>query len=155
MSGAVHSIGNRILSLLAGEERERLAPHLEYAALRQGEVLFEPDEPIRQVYFPNTGTVSIISALKEGSIIEVGVVGHEGVVGLPVIMGVERTPNRSAIVQIPGDGFRVRADVLRSEFLGGERLRDLLLRNTHAYITQISQSVVCNRCIPDRVLPAR
>jgi CRP-like cAMP-binding protein len=135
---------NRILSALTSAEYERLAIHMEPVNLAPGEVLYQPDQPIAYVYFPNYGTVSLVSTFEDGESVEVGMVGNEGMFGVSVFLGCISTP-LEAIVQLPGNGFRMRADVLRHEFKKGGELQDLLLGYTQAFITQIAQAAACNR----------
>jgi CRP-like cAMP-binding protein len=138
---------NRILNALTRAEYERLAIHLEPVNLSHGEVLYHPDQPITHVYFPNRGTISIVSTFEDGASVEVGMVGNEGMFGVCVFLGSISTP-LEAVVQLPGDGLRMRADVLRKEFNKGGQLQDLLLRYTQAFITQIAQTAACNRAHP-------
>jgi CRP-like cAMP-binding protein len=135
---------NRILNALTREEYERLAVHLEPINLSPGEVLCHPDQPITHVYFPNRGTVSLVSTFEDGASVEVGMVGNEGMFGVSVFLGSISTP-LEAVVQLPGDGLRMRVDVLKKEFQKGGQLQDLLLRYTQAFITQIAQTAACNR----------
>jgi len=135
---------NRILNALTREEYERLSVHLEPVNLSPGEIICHPDQPITHVYFPNRGTVSLISIFEDGESVEVGMVGNEGMFGVNVFLGSISTP-LEAIVQLSGDGLRMRADVLRSEFKKCGQLQDLLLRYTQAFITQIAQTAACNR----------
>jgi CRP-like cAMP-binding protein len=135
---------NRILNALSRDEYERLAPHLEYVKMSLGEVLYHPDQPITHVYFPNSGTVSIVSSFADGETVEVGMVGNEGMFGVCVFLGSIRTP-LLAQVQLAGDGLRMRAEMLKREFSMGGQLHDLLLRYTQAFITQIAQTAACNR----------
>lgn len=135
---------NRILKALPLEEYERLSSDLEPASMSLGEILCHPDEPITHVYFPNRGTVSLVSNFDDGKSVEVGMVGNEGMFGVCVFLGSISTP-LLAQVQIPGDGLRMRRDVLHREFKKGGQLQDLLLRYTQAFITQIAQTAACNR----------
>ncbi|HEY9283748.1 MAG TPA: Crp/Fnr family transcriptional regulator [Pyrinomonadaceae bacterium] len=138
---------NRILKQLPPEEYERLSPHLEPVPLSRGDVLYYPQDPVSHVYFPNSGTVSVIATFTDGGSVEVGVVGNEGVFGINVVLGSVTTPHE-AIVQLPGDGVRASSDVLRREFKQGGRLQDLLLRYTQAFIVQIAQTAACNKVHP-------
>ena len=81
---------------------------------------------------------------EDGSSVEVGMVGNEGMFGVNVFMGSVSTP-LEAVVQLPGEGYRLRADVLREEFRRGGPLQDMLLRYTQAFITQVAQNAACNR----------
>ncbi|MBD2100574.1 Crp/Fnr family transcriptional regulator [Leptolyngbya sp. FACHB-261] len=138
-----NGLQNQILAALPREEYERLTTHLQLVSLIQGQSLYSLSEPIEYVYFPNHGVISLVLTLADGSMGEVGLVGREGMVGLPVIWG-NLPPTSQAQVQLPGDAFRLKASVLRAEFGRGTALQGLLLRYTKALFTQISQSVVCN-----------
>ena len=141
------STSNRILNALTRSEYERLAADLEPVTLWQGEVLYRPGQPITHVYFPNRGTVSVVSLFEDGGSVEVGMIGNEGMFGVNVFLGSVSTP-LEAVVQLPGDGLRMRAGVLTNEFQKGGQLQDLLLRYTQAFITQIAQTAACNRIHP-------
>lgn len=138
---------NRILNALSSEEYKRLAPDLEPVKLLPGEVLYNPGEPITHIYFLNRGTVSVVSVFEDGESVEVGMVGNEGMFGINVFLGDLATPLQ-AIVQLPGDAFRMSAEVLKREFKKCGQLQDLLLRYTQAFIIQIAQTAACNRAHP-------
>jgi CRP-like cAMP-binding protein len=135
---------NRLLAALPRQEYERLAPHLEPIHLPKGKTLAASGDTLRYAYFPTSGMVSLLSTTESGQSIEVAMVGDEGVIGVPIILRVGVMPYWS-MVQISADAMRIRATALRNEFDRGEQLHDLLLRYTHALLTQISQSAVCNR----------
>ncbi|MBD2743596.1 Crp/Fnr family transcriptional regulator [Coleofasciculus sp. FACHB-1120] len=137
-------IKNRLLAALPAEEYERLVPHLQLVSLPLNQVLYEVGVPIEYVYFPQQGIVSLLSVLEDGSTVEAGMVGNDGMVGLPVILGGNKTSNR-ALVQVTGNGMRMKAELLKSEFNRGKALQSLLLRYTQAMLTQVSQGVACNR----------
>ena len=138
---------NRILNALSSAEYERLDSSLEPVELRAGDVLYHPDEPITHLYFPNRGTVSVVSVFAEGGMVEVGMVGNEGMFGVSVLLGSITSP-LMAQVQLPGDALRIRADVLKQEFKKCGALHDIILRYTQAYIIQIAQGAACNRVHP-------
>ena len=87
-------VANRLFAALTNQEYQRLRPHLELFTLSFGEILYEPGEIIRHVYFPNNGIISLLSMVEERSTLEVGVVGNEGMVGIPVFLGAPTTPGR-------------------------------------------------------------
>ncbi|HEX8475239.1 MAG TPA: Crp/Fnr family transcriptional regulator [Pyrinomonadaceae bacterium] len=138
---------NQILKQLPPEEYERLLPHLEPVTLTLGDVLHYPQDPVSHVFFPNSGTVSVIATFSDGGGVEVGLVGNEGMFGINVVLGSVTTPHE-AIVQLPGDGLRASSDALRQEFKQGGQLHDLLLRYTQAFIVQIAQTAACNKMHP-------
>jgi len=135
---------NKILAALPSEEYDRLLSHLTPVSLPLGESLYETEDRIKYVYFVNTGVVSLVTHLKEGSGVEVGLVGNEGMVGLSIALGDDLSPNQ-AIVQIAGEGMRMGAAALREELKQGGLLQTLLLRFTMAMLRQVSQSAACNR----------
>jgi CRP-like cAMP-binding protein len=135
---------NRILASLPPEEYQHIIPHLEYVHLSRDKIIADAGDMIQHAYFPLSGMISLLSVTADGQIIEVAMVGNEGVVGLPIFLRVMVTPFQS-MVQIPSDAVRIRADALRKEIDRSRKLEDLLLRYTHAVVTQITQSAVCNR----------
>jgi CRP-like cAMP-binding protein len=135
---------NKILAALPSEEYDRLLSHLTPVSLPLGESLYETEDRIKYVYFVNTGVVSLVTHLKEGSGVEVGLVGNEGMVGLSIALGDDVSPSQ-AIVQIAGEGMRMGAAALREELKQGGLLQTLLLRFTMAMLRQVSQSAACNR----------
>lgn len=134
---------NRLLAALPKEAYQKLLPKLELISLIYAENIYQPDDVIRHVYFPESGIISLLSAVGENSTLEVGIVGNEGMVGLPVFLGA-KTSNNCAVVQ--GAGFALRmtaADFLKETKNGG--LPKILQHFTHSLLTQISQSAACNR----------
>jgi CRP-like cAMP-binding protein len=107
------------------------------------QILWEPNRPIEAVYFPIDAVASIL-ALAEGHTVEVGTIGNEGFVGLPVFLGATSSPGR-ALVQVAGQGVRLDLAVFRREAHRAGRLRQLLERYTQAFMTQVSQTTACNR----------
>lgn len=134
---------NLLLSTLPGGDYERLRAELEPVNFIPGRVLYEIADTVRHAYFPLSGMLSLLSITKAGNIIEVAMVGNEGMVGIPAILRTNVIPYR-VMVQIEGRGMRLRADALRGEFNRGGRLQDALLRYTNTLLSQISQSAVCN-----------
>lgn len=136
---------NRILAALPPKEYRRLLPDFEPFDLNFTQIIYEPDDVIGEVYFPESGIVSLLSAVGEQSTLEVGIVGKEGVIGLPVFLGVAKSRNR-AVVQGTGVALKIKTAVLLRECeTGGGILPRLLRRYAHSLLTQISQSAVCNR----------
>jgi CRP-like cAMP-binding protein len=109
-----------------------------------GQVLYESGTMLSHVYFPTTAIVSLLYVLQNGSSAEIAVVGNEGIVGVSLFMGAESTPSR-AVVQSAGEGYRLKAPVMKAEFDRSGPVLHLLLRYTQALITQMSQTAVCNR----------
>ena len=109
-----------------------------------GLVLYESGRKMSHVYFPTTAIVSMLYVMENGSSAEIAVVGHEGIVGISLFMGGESTPSRG-VVQSAGEGFRMKAAVIKEEFGRSHPVMHLLLRYTQALITQMAQTAVCNR----------
>jgi CRP-like cAMP-binding protein len=138
---------NRLLAALPVKERERLRPHLKEVPLPFKETVYQPDEPIRHLFFPLSGLCSIISTTDDGGSVEVGIVGREGLIGVSVLLGSDKPPNE-IIVQGEGRALRMAADVLKEEFRRGGSLQRLLLRYVEASMVQFSQIGACNNLHP-------
>jgi CRP-like cAMP-binding protein len=139
---ALEATGNLILDSLPATEYARLAPHLVPVKLELGEVIFRPDETLRYLYFPQNSIISLLTGLTDGSGVEVGLVGHEGMSGLSVLLGGKE--NKTATIQQGGQALKIPAEVMQEEFKRGGVLQARILHYTHALITQISQAVACN-----------
>ncbi|SDY99294.1 Crp/Fnr family transcriptional regulator [Nitrosomonas sp. Nm58] len=109
-----------------------------------GEVLCEHDYKLNHVFFPTTSIVSLLNFTKDGKSTEIAIVGNEGVVGVSLFMGGDTMPNLP-VVQIPGYAYRLKGYLLKQEFNHVMPMQHLLLRYTHALLTQIAQTAVCNR----------
>lgn len=134
---------NHLLAALPGDVLDRLRPHLRHGELRHREILLKTGAPIDHVYFPLQGMVSLVRQLEDGVEIEVGIVGNDGMAGVPVVLGTDIMPCE-AMVQLPGSALRLPVDVLRAELDHSPQLKALLLRYVQAFFAQISQSVACN-----------
>jgi CRP-like cAMP-binding protein len=135
---------NRLLAALPSAAYGRLAPDLELVTLTFGEVLYEPGDPIRHVYFPNDSLVSLLTVVDRHLALEVGMVGREGMVGVAFALGIVKSPVR-AMVQGAGTAMRLKATRFRSEFGQREILRRQVLLYTHALMAQVAQTAACNR----------
>ena len=144
-SAASHSpLKNQLLASLSSEEYERLLPHLKHVSLSLSEILCEAGETMKYAYFPLSGMISMLSIQVDGAYVEVGVIGSDGMLGLPIFLGNGIAPNQ-AIVQVADGAMRMKADILRAEFKRAGPMQALLLRYTQAFFTQVSQSAACNR----------
>jgi CRP-like cAMP-binding protein len=142
-----HTFQNRILSSIPKAEYARLAPHLEYIDMPLGRVLTAPHEEIQHVYFPLHGTISLIVLMRDGAEAEVGVIGREGMLGLSIILGTDTAPLK-AMVQVPGNGLRIKAHVFREELEHCRELYQLLLRYAQAFFIQTAVTAACNGLHP-------
>ncbi|HEY2896954.1 MAG TPA: Crp/Fnr family transcriptional regulator [Gemmatimonadaceae bacterium] len=134
---------NTLLASLSSDDVAQICMELEHVQLQLHEVLYEPGEEIRYVYFPTSGCVSLVLVMGTGTI-EVGTVGFEGMVGMPLLLHGRSAPTR-ALVQIAGDGYRIStAAFLRIVAMSDATYR-ILLRFGLAFFNQVAQSVACNR----------
>lgn len=137
-------ISNRILLALPDSEFQSLRPLLSFEYLPSHTSLHEPGEKLEFMHFPNSGLVSIVVVTREGKTVEVGVVGNEGLIGAPALVGLNRYPHR-AVVQIAGDGFRIRVDAMRNILPLSPNLQNLSSRHAVIQGIQAAQSAACNR----------
>ncbi|MBV9403305.1 MAG: Crp/Fnr family transcriptional regulator [Candidatus Eremiobacteraeota bacterium] len=135
---------NVLVTNLPADEQERLQPFLERTAMDFRETLIEQGEPIRYVWFPHDAITSTIVDTPEGTTIEVGLMGMEGMVGLSLLLNVEAS-NTTVIVQVPGVGARMRADhFIEHVVKPGGALYERLLRYTNAFMAMVAQTAACN-----------
>ena len=137
-------ITNRILASLPRKTSQRLLAKLEMVSLKFGQVLYEPGKAIRHVYFPIDCLISLLTAVDKRRTLEVGMVGNEGMAGMPFILGVGISGVR-ALVQGQGGALRMAATPFRIEFAQNRMLQEALYRYTYALLAQISQTAACNR----------
>ncbi|TMJ63703.1 MAG: Crp/Fnr family transcriptional regulator [Alphaproteobacteria bacterium] len=133
---------NRLLSLLSDEDYEWLRPHLSQVDLEYRKSLYEASRPIEQVYFPIDGVASLVITTADGASAEVGTIGSEGMVGLPVCLGAREAPS-TVYVQVPGTALKMDADALRGEMQRSPTLHRTMLRYAHAFFNQVAQSAAC------------
>jgi CRP-like cAMP-binding protein len=138
------SIANSLLASLPHAEYQRLLARLEPVTLKFGEVLHEAGVPIRYVYFPIDCVVSLLTAVEGHQALEVGLVGHEGMVGIPLALGID-VSFRRALVQGTGTAMRMESTAFREEIVQSKPLQKALFRYQHALTGQIAQSAVCNQ----------
>jgi CRP-like cAMP-binding protein len=137
-------VSNKILLALPDSEYLSVRRHLDFVELPQHHVLHEPNESLRFVHFPNGGLVSLVIVMESGETVEAGIVGKEGIAGIPSAVGLRRNPFRE-VVQIAGDGFRIKADVLQHVLESSSQLQMTLSRYTVLHYLQVSQTAACNR----------
>jgi CRP-like cAMP-binding protein len=135
---------NSVIAALPPEERERLLAVLTRVPLERGRILHAPGDAIDHVYFPLDGVISFVVRLSDGSAVEAGLIGREGYLGAPVILGTSTAPTE-AMAQIAGEAMRGSVADLVAEFSRGESVHRCMLRYLQAMIIQISQTASCNR----------
>lgn len=147
------SIRNKLIRALTPEDFLLLQPHLEPIRLDLRAILFEAGQPIPLVIFPDRGTVSLLANTEEGRF-EVGVVGPEGFVGVPVALGIDTSPHTS-MVQGSGEGLALPPEPLRAALDRSPSLRGVLLRYVHTLMTQIAETAHANAGFPIEARLAR
>ena len=134
---------NRLLALLPEPDYQRLHPHLEPVRLSYKRQLYQANKPIDFVYFVETGVGSLVNTMKNGDASEVGTIGNEGIVGLPVIFGDRQAPT-SVYMQVPGVGLRMPANLFLDALGQSPPMRLTMLHYAHAFFNQVAQSAACN-----------
>jgi len=135
---------NRLLGLLAPRDYRRLRPHLRPISLAYRLSLYRAHKPIEFIYFIETGVGSLVNTMASGQAAEVGTIGNEGVVGLPVMLGDDRAPT-SVYIQVPGAGLRMKATLFKKELERSASMRAVMLRYAHAFFHQVAKSAACNQ----------
>jgi CRP-like cAMP-binding protein len=135
---------NRLLASLASEELTALQPHMEQVSLSHGQSIVLPYEPIPFVYFPLNSLLSLVTVMEDGSTVEAGAIGREGMAGLPVLLDADMTPMQT-LTQIPGEAVRIKARIIKEAFDKGGTLQKVLHRYIHTTIVTGSQTAACNR----------
>lgn len=136
--------GSRILASLSPKELDKAFPYLELVPIYIGERLGDAGERMSYAYFPISGIISFVYVLENGATAEIGLVGREGFVGIPILFGGEVTPYE-VIVQGRGEAYRMPINKLKEFFNSSTEFRNTLLLFCQSFITQVSQTAVCNR----------
>src|SRR5438309_4100583 len=135
---------NRLLGLLPRDVRQQLSRDFEILSLPVKEVLFEPNERIDHVYFPLSSVLSMVATVHNGAAVEVATIGKEGMLGVPLFLGVDSAPLK-AFAQVPGETLRMGARAFRQHVQREPKLADVLRRYTQALMVQMAQGTACNR----------
>jgi len=135
---------NRLLAALPEKEYKHCFEKMERVELTYGVTIYKSGAAIRHVYFPESGIVSLLSTVNDTMTLEVGIVGSEGMIGLPVFLGVKNS-NNLALVQGAGHALRMTTKDFLDSCLSGEEMSRVLKRFTHSLMTQTAQSAACNR----------
>jgi CRP-like cAMP-binding protein len=139
----VRRSGNLFLSALSEENFKSFKQHLELLEMKLGDIIHKPNEPVRHVYFPEDAIVSIVTYLEDGSNIETGIIGNEGIAGIGIILSDDISP-RESVIQVAGKCLKVKAEIFKDFFEQGGEFNRLALRFVYAFIAQISQNAACN-----------
>lgn len=135
---------NRILASLSKAEISRLSQHLSQVDLPAGKTLLDPGEEITHAYFLETGLASVVVAMADGTMVETGITGNDGLVGFPVLLGTKNMPTRT-FMQIPGAGYKIKANHLIEEFERVGTLHKMIQRYFQAHLVLTGQTAACNR----------
>ena len=139
-----NNIHNEILLGLPAKESELLIPKLEYVRLARHHVLHEPGDTLKSAYFCNSGLISILSIFPDGKSVEVGLVGKEGIIGIPLVAGFRSAPTR-AITQIDATAFRINGETLVAILPECPVLERRLHQFAQIMTMQTTQIAACNR----------
>ena len=137
-------VGNKTLLALPDEEFQVIRPHLQFVDLDRHLTLHEPHRVMKFAHFPNAGVISLVIEMKDGKSVEAGLLGNDGASGMSAVLGLSRSPLRE-VVQVAGNGFRVRVDMLRRLLPSTPLFRIILSRYAAGLAIQISQTAACNR----------
>jgi CRP-like cAMP-binding protein len=140
---AADAPANRLLGLLSSKDYRRLLPHLHRVPLGYRQSLYRAHQRLGFVYFIETGVGSLVNTMANGQAAEVGTIGNEGIVGLPLLLGDDRAPT-SVYVQVPGAGLRMTAARFSAELAQSASMRLVMHRYAHALFNQVAQSAACN-----------
>src|SRR3954449_11019817 len=136
------SVRNRLLAALTPDAFWLLQPHLEPVPLELRQWVIATQQPIQHVYFPKHGIISLLADTSEGRI-EVGMVGPEGMAGVPVVLGIERSPH-GYMVQADGEALRIPSQDLRTALRQSPSLHSAFLRYAHALMVQTAETAYAN-----------
>jgi CRP-like cAMP-binding protein len=136
-------VPNLFLTGLTPDDLAAMTPHLETVTLPRRFMFHDKDEPIEHVFFPGGGMVSLLIPMKDGALIEAGVIGNEGAIGLSSLTGHKRSLY-SAMVQLPANAARIRASVLHEQSQHSLRLMNQVLLFSYVLQAQVSQAAACN-----------
>ncbi len=138
------AVANNLLLSIPQEDFMLLRPHLEFMELPHHRNLYEPNRKLEHAYFLNTGMISLVFTTRKGESVEVAVVGNEGFTPVQMVAGLNRTPHR-AVVQIGGDGFRIKVDTLWAAMKASPDLQSKMNHYAAVHGLQVAQTAGCNR----------
>ena len=135
---------NQLLAALPERDRARLIPQLEILTFFAKEILYEPGEEMRYVYFPLDCIVVLISSVDPKATVEVGLIGNEGVVGAPILMGAKHATNQ-ALMLTEGKALRLPASIVKKDTKRSSRMREIMLSSANVLLAQSAQLAACHR----------
>ncbi len=134
---------NKLIARMGAQDWDLLAPHLEPVSLKERQVIEVPGKPITHVHFIEVGVVSVVAVNAEDHRIEVGVIGNEGMTGVPLVMG-DTKAQHSAYMQIPGNGYRIPAGPFAEALRKSPSLQSLMLKSAQAFMIQTAHTALAN-----------
>src|ERR1700691_4172433 len=137
-------VRNRLLLALGEEEFQSIRPYLQFVNLPHHLSLHQPHRTVKFAHFPNEGLISLVVELKDGKSVEAGLLGKDGAAGMPAVMGLSRSPLRE-VVQITGNGFRVKISTMREILQSSPQIHVILGRYAAGLAMQVAQTAACNR----------
>jgi CRP-like cAMP-binding protein len=137
------NLRNQLFARMRPEDWPLVAPHLEPITLKERQVVEVPGKPITHVYFIEIGVVSVVAVNAEDHRIEVGVIGNEGMTGVPLVMGDTRAQH-SAYMQIAGNGYRIAAAAFADALKQSSSLSALMLKSAQAFMIQTAHTALAN-----------
>jgi CRP-like cAMP-binding protein len=137
-------VSNKLLLALSDKEFRLIRPFLKFVSFSHQESLHQPHQLIRFTYFPNNGVISLIVEMKDGKSVEAGLLGCDGAAGLSAVLGLDRSLLRE-VVQIAGEGFRLRVSSLAEILPSTPGLQTIFSRYAAGLAMQIAQTAACNR----------
>jgi CRP-like cAMP-binding protein len=134
---------NQVLGKLGNNSLATLLPHLEHVDLKSRQDIEKPNASIKYVFFPESGIVSVVNRGPRKKSLEIGIIGREGMTGLTVVLGNDRSPH-ATFVQLQGDAYRIAADPLRTAMYRDAKLRNVLLHYVQAFMIQTAYTAIAN-----------
>jgi CRP-like cAMP-binding protein len=143
VNSPINGSRNRLLAVLSHADRDLVSPRLEVIELDARQILEAPSDPVRHVYFVESGLISVVGTTRPDHRIEVGMVGYEGMTGLCIVLGDDRSANET-VVQSPGSAMRLPTEALRELMETSRSLTLTLLRYVNVFMVQGSQTALAN-----------
>jgi CRP-like cAMP-binding protein len=136
--------GNAILACLKGKDKALALEEGELIDLKVRQNIYQPEQRIKEAYFPLGAVLSVVARMENGGMIEIGTIGREGTSAVPLLMGSETSANES-FCQVPGKTWRMRAETFRGLIARSQLFREFLNRYLQAYVNMLGQLAACNR----------
>ena len=134
---------NRLLLALPSSNLKRLMPELEQIPCKYGQVLLDADSSLNEIFFPDSGVISVVAVYEDGSIIEMATIGREGCTGFQAVFGV-KTSSVRLLVQIPGSAAKISRAAFTRAMGSMPPFRNLMYAHVQAFLEQVMVSVACN-----------